>query len=297
MKGLLLLLIMLPALVRAQEHARILNQTTAYILDEKGHAEIRESYSIRINSDKGKYFSIYYDYFDRFRKITDVNIEILDDNGTRVKRFRRSDGQELGFNPSYEISDAKVLVIEPEYQNYPFVMNVTSVVKLDGYISLPTWMPRERFNLAVDKATLTVDRPAAFGLRLKEENIKGTTTQKGDRVVTSFEVSALPAIDSKLRYSDFYDEGAKVLVSPDKFRLDDSEGSLSSWSAFGDWFLDLNNEPYELTAATKTFIDGLAKEDKHKLIRDIYGYIAGQNAVCFDTDWYRGIQVAANGTG
>jgi hypothetical protein len=288
MKPLMLLMILLPGLLQAQEYARILDQTTTYVLDDKGNAEIREVYSIRINSEKGKYFAMYYDYFDKFRKISDVSIEILDKDGKRVKRLRRADGEELGFNPSYEINDAKILLIDPEYQNYPFVMKVSTVVKLDGYISLPTWMPRERFNLAVDKAKLSVDRPAAFGLRLKEENIKSKTVEKSNRVITSFEVSDLPAIDAKIRYSDFYEEGAKVLVSPDKFYLDDSQGSLSSWSAFGDWFLKLNNEPYELTAATKAFIDGLPKNDKHQLIRDIYTYMQ-------DKTRYVSIQIGIGG--
>jgi hypothetical protein len=289
MRRILFVLISLgPVVLVAQEHARVLDQTTTYLLDAVGGAEIRESYTIRISSEQGKSFAVYYDYIDKFRKITDVSIEIRDTQGERVKRLKRSDGRELGFNQSYEISDAKILYIDPEYQNYPFVMTVSTVEKLNGFISLPTWTPRDRFHLAVDKATLIIDRPVSFTLRLKEENITGNSIRKDARLVTTYHVADLPAVEEKMRYSDFYEAAAKVLVSPDRFVLDDSEGSLASWKDFGGWFLELNNEPYELTQATKTFIDGLDKSKKEEMIRKIYKYMQ-------DKTRYISIQIGIGG--
>ncbi len=272
-KLLLLITLCLPGSVFAQEHARILDHFTRYTIIDSKNVEIEESYRIRINSEKGYQFGIYRDYFDRFRKIKDVSITILDKNGNKVKKLKRSDGREIGFSPSYEINDSKILVIDPQFQQYPFTMEVTSKVKLEGYLSLPTWVPRSYFNLAVDRSTLEVVRPTDLKVNLREQHVNGQTETSGALSKTSFTVSNLQSIEKKLRYEDFYEEQPKVFVTPEQFTLENTPGSNASWTAFGDWFVSLNSEPYTLTPKTMEFIDGLNKNDRETLIRAIYEYM------------------------
>lgn len=258
----------------SQEHARILSLHTVYTISNLEDAEISETYRIQINSEKGKRFAVYQEYTDKFRKIADVSIEIQDVQGKKIKKLRKSDGLEIGFNPSYEISDAKTFILVPDYQNYPYVAEVTSKIKLNGYLSLPTWMPRHTFNLAVDQATLDVVRPQAFDPKFKEEFIAGVTTNNHlGTITTSYEVKGLPAIEKKMRYKDFYDAQAKLLLSPKQFKLSDSRGSLSSWSEFGDWFLSLNSEPFQLDQKTIEFIGTTDKSNPQEVIRSLYEYM------------------------
>lgn len=269
---LFILLAVSPAL-SAQEYARVLSDETVYTFRSLESAEIEETFRILINSEKGKQYSRFYQATDQFRKISDVTMDILDTQGERVKRFRKSDGHEVGFNPSYEISDAKIFFIDPKYQNYPFIIELHFVVKLSGYLSLPPWVPRDHFNLAVDQSRLTVKWSQDLSPSFKEEHIEGTSgTEKGFETKT-YEVKNLPAVDRKLRYTDFYDAQTKVLISPGKFKLGNNEGSLESWSSFGDWFLSLNSDPYVLDPKTKAFIDQLDKNDQRELIRRVYQYM------------------------
>ena len=92
-------------------------------------------------------------------------------------------------------------------------------------------------------------------------------------VVTKYEVKDLPAIDNKMRFKDFYDDQPKVLLSPEKFRLSESAGSMASWLNFGDWFLALNNSPYVLDTKTIEFIGSLDKDDRELLIRKMYEFM------------------------
>ncbi len=269
----LLLMILASPLAHGQEHARVLSHTTTYTIKNQEDAEIEESYKIQINSEKGKNYAVFQDYTDQFRKISDVTLDVYNAEGKRIKRLRRMDGHEIGFNASYEINDAKILIIEPDYQNYPFVVEVKSTVKLNGYISLPTWVPRGSFNVAVDQSKLMVIRPEQFEPKFKEEFIKGSTTVENGNRVTTYEVTGLPAVERKARYRDFYDAQPKVLISPNKFQLSDATGSLASWSDFGDWFLTLNSEPYVLDAKTTAFVGTLDKANKEELIRKLYEYM------------------------
>ncbi|MEQ9660837.1 hypothetical protein, partial [Fulvivirga sp.] len=88
-----------------------------------------------------------------------------------------------------------------------------------------------------------------------------------------YEVSKLDAQAKNKRYKDFYDEQPKVLVSPENFSLEGVEGSFASWKTFGNWFYNLNNNPFELSTETKVYLSSLDRSDKKELIKNIYHYM------------------------
>lgn len=257
----------------SQEHARILDFKTTYSIYENTVAEIDRYLKIEILSEQGYKYAMYSDYYDKYRKLTDVTVDVIDRNGNKVKRLRRNDGIEFGLSPSYEISDITELFIDPKYKQFPFVMEINYKIKLDGFISMPDWVPRSDFNLAVVKAELAVIRSKKVDVNFHEEHIKGVTNEEDKKIITKYKVENLPAVEKKLRFKDFYDQQPKVLVSPKRFRLDNAYGSAASWKDFGDWYLSLNSEPFKLSASTRNFIDGLDKSDKKNTIREIYQYM------------------------
>jgi hypothetical protein len=269
----ILFLIFLPLFSYCQEHARILDHTTKYNILNNEEVEIEEFYKITINSEKGDAFSIYQDYSDQFRKIVSITLDVFDKNNKKVKRLRRIDGREFGFNPSYEINDSKVLVINPDYKQYPYTVEINSKVKLKGFISLSTWIPRPYFNIAVNHSKLTIIRPPQFKIKFKEENINSRSKSFEKDSVTQYEVSNLTHVDKKMRYEDFYKDQPKVFVSPERFRLNDAVGSNSSWVDFGNWFLTLNTIPYTLSKETRNHVDSLRKGNREQLIKGIYEYM------------------------
>ncbi len=257
----------------SQEHVRVLEHNTTYTIHDNISAEIEQYQRIEILSEEGYKNAVFVEYFDKFRKITDVTVDVIDKLGNKVKRLRRNDGIEFGLSPSYEISDVTQLIIDPKYKQYPFTLEINSKVKLDGFISMPTWVPRSGFHTAVSKSQLVVVHPRQVKINLREEHIKGVTKTDGNRISTVFTVTNLPSVDNKVRYQDFYDDQPKVLVSPESFRLDNVAGSSASWKDFGNWFLALNSDVHKLSGKTKLFIDGLDKSDKRKVVQQIYEYM------------------------
>ncbi len=256
-----------------QEFAKITSKETVYqILDEKS-ALINDHYTITINSEKGKPFAVYRNYSDQFRKITQVNITIFDSNGNKVKKLNQSNGHEFGFSPSNEIDDGKVLVIDPEYQNYPFTMKVESKIKLNGFLSLPTWLPQYYFHLTVNHASLKVIAPENIKLNILSNHIEESSVVENGRVIRTYEVLNLPSQDEKVRYQDFYDECAKVMIAPSQFQMDGTKGGNDSWTQFGDWFLSLNNKPYKLQESTKQYIHKIESKEKKEIIKHLYAHM------------------------
>jgi hypothetical protein len=257
----------------AQENASVIEQNTIYKLSEDGSAEIEESYKIKINNEKGIRYAVFQEFVDKFRKLTDITITVYNKNGEKIKRLKRNEGHEYGFNSSYEITDGKIFVLDSDFKDFPFTIEVKSRLKIDGFTSLPPWMPRSYFNLSVNKASLSVIYPKSMRIKMKSEHIDSTRVQDGDNLTVQYAITNLPAIEKKIRYKDFYDAQSKVFVCPEKFQLDNSEGSNQSWTDFGQWYLTLNNESYELTPETKNFIASLDKGNPKLAAQKIYEYM------------------------
>jgi hypothetical protein len=268
-----LILLVTSTAIYAQEHARILSQSTIYTIHENETAEIEENYKIEILAEGGYRYSVYQEYLDKFHKVTDITIDIFDQHGKKVKRLRKSDGVEFSFNQSNEISDGKIFYIDPDYKQYPYTIEVKSKVRLDGFLSLPTWIPRFQFNLSVTQSSLTVIRPASLKIKFKEEHITGNSETVENNIITKYQVSNLAHVDKKIRYQDFYNDQPKVFISPESFNLEDVPGSNASWAEFGNWFFTLNNEPYKLGKKTTDHLDSLDKSNKKVLIQNIYEYM------------------------
>lgn len=257
----------------AQENASVMEQNTIYKLSEDGSAEIEEFYKIKINNEKGIRYAVFQEFVDKFRKLSDITIDVYNKNGEKIKRVKRSEGHEYGFNSSYEITDGKVFVLDPDFKDFPFTIEVRSKLKITGFTSLPPWIPRSYFNLSVQKATLSVMYPKSMRIKMKSENIDSTQLQDGSNFTIRYTVNSLPALEKKIRYKDFYAAQSKVFVCPEKFQLDKIEGSNQTWKDFGQWYLTLNSESYELTTETKDFIASLDKTNPKLLAQNIYEYM------------------------
>lgn len=256
-----------------QEHATLINQKTFYTIHSEESAELEEFYTIKILSEKGDMYGLFQDYTDKVRKIAEVNLIVYDASGKKIKKLNRGDGNEVGFNPSYEISDSKFFYIDPKYKSYPYTIEVHSKIKLSGFTSFPTWTPRMFFNLGVQQAELIVSYPDRYRLKIKEEFVKGSTTISNEKNVYSVTVKNLPSINKKMRYEDFYKQQPKVYVSPEKFVLDKSTGSNLSWVDFGEWFLALNSDSFKLKPKTQTLIDSLKGKSTIEIIERLYEYM------------------------
>lgn len=258
----------------ATDNIQILSNETTYEILASDEVKIIEYSLIKINSAEGKRYSYFTEIIDKYRKLKNVEIVIKNSTGKQIKKLNKSDAREYGFNQSYEIDDSKIFVIDPEFQQYPFTMEIKSEMVIRGFISLPTWVPRSNFGISVSMSKLNIKHAKNIGVRIREENIEKSDTYSDDKFTyIKYQVSNLEAIDKTLRYKEFYNDQPKVMISPEKFSLDNYEGDFTTWSKFGDWFIELNDSEFELTKETKEFIDGLSEANNKATIAKIYKYM------------------------
>ena len=275
MRSLLSIFFLMTILSVFGQHATINSHETEIIIKDVKTLLIREKKSVTIHKEEGYYLGVYQGYDDEFSRITKISVSVLDQNGKRVKKLGRSHSQNWNFNENYEIDDLEIVILDPEYQQYPFTVEIFSEVRMSkGFLNLPTWMPRPGLNVEVTNTSLKVQKPIDFELNTLFENIDDPQiVTDGENEIWTWGMTDLESVENDVSYTQFYREQPKVLLGPSEFIYGKYPGSFASWSSFGDWYMDLNSNEYELGSETIEFLSGVSDLDSKEVVREIYTYM------------------------
>lgn len=252
-------------------------QTHIVITGADDDLTLTESFRIKIFDQTGYRYSVYRNYYNKFRQIRSLRYVVYDAQGNRVKKLTKADALDIMLNPTYEVDDTRIIIVDPKYNNFPFTIEVEVVIDYKGFIDFPTWIPREFYNVEVQKAILTLECPAGFEFRKKELNgiAEPVVSRDGKTEKHTWRATNLPALDNQISYKLFIADQPQVYLAPLSFELDHHRGSFRKWSDFGDWFLSLNNELAELDPKTRSDLDAirLASKDSREMVRMAYKYM------------------------
>lgn len=275
MKKLLRALIFILPVISFAQDVVINNWDMNISIENSENMSISEKKSITILNEEGLRYSVFTNSEDDFSKISELKMILKDRNGKTVKKFGKQAANEYMFNEENEIDDSKLVVLDPEYQSYPFTVEVEYVKKYNkGFLNLPIWLPRAYYKVEVQAASLVVERPQDFELNLYYEGIDEPMKEVSDgKEIWEWRVADLSSIDNDISYNQFFNNQPKVYLSPVDFELDKTEGSFESWETFGEWYLQLNSEPYTFSSDTKNFMDGLPADNVDSLVNQLYRFM------------------------
>jgi hypothetical protein len=258
----------------AQPDAVIKQSSTKYIISGKEKLEIIKELVIQINAKEGFKHAIFVDYHDKFKKITQLDMTVLDKNGEKVKKLGKNRALNIKFNNSYEIDDSRLYILEPDYKQFPFTVEISSKAVYNGFISLPTWSPAYDYNMEVHNSSLEVEYPTGYQIKFLEENILPHSIKTSESSETlKWKIDKLDATSRETSRTNFQNSQPKVHLTPLEFELEGVRGSFSSWQTFGDWFLALNNGRDQLLRSTKLYLDSLKGTQNDDMINEIYHYM------------------------
>ena len=267
----------LPVVLQAKTSAIIEEWTTDIDVKRSGGLTIIERIKIKILDEDGYQFAVFRSYYNSFRSVNSIRYVIYDASGNRVKRLGKDDAIDVMWNPSYEVADARSLYLEPNYRNFPFVVEIESETHYNGFIDFPLWMPRYYYDLEVKKAALTFTCPPDYKFRSVSYNgIKDPVqTTVTDLKRLTWTVENLPAVSAHSSYQTFEEDQPKVHLAPFRFELDKKPGSFEAWKNFGDWYLELNPDEDKLSDPTKKELDLIHKASisQKELIEQVYRYM------------------------
>ncbi len=263
--------------INAKTTAIIEEWNTTVSVKSKTKVIVTEFKKILILNEDGYKLAVYYTYYDSFRKVKSLKYSINDATGKKIKKLGKSDALDIMFNPSYEIGDARIIVLDPKYRNFPFTAEIEVEIEYDGFLGLPPWMPRYAPDLEIKNATMSFESPADYQYRSMEVN--GIT--QPDKTIAEglskavWKVSNLPAVRKHHNHNSFSTDQPKVFISPINFSLSRKEGSFQSWEDFGNWYLELNEGRNQLSKETEQYLDDVManEEDVGLVVRELYRYM------------------------
>jgi hypothetical protein len=262
----------------AKTSASIEEWTTHYTILKENQLIVRENMTITIRDESGYRYAVFQEYYNRFRKVKSVSYVIYDANHKKVKKMTKANALDMSVNASYEIGDARILLIDPEYRNYPFTVELEFEVVYNGFIDFPLWMPRFAPDLEVKKAELILDCYNEFVFDSREVNGMGEPEKNVTEKTSTYRwsVENLQAIKKHISYKSFASEQAKVYLAPTDFSLENKAGKLDTWEGFGKWYYDLNEGRDEIGEQTRQVVDGF-KKDHHnnheEIAKSVYRYM------------------------
>lgn len=236
---------------------------------------------IKVLSESGYEYALFQDYYNSFKKIKNISYTIIDSKNRNIKKFSKADALDVLINPSYEIDDARILFLDPEYRDFPFTVEITVETVYKGFINFPSWMPRFAPDLEIKSAEMTLECYKDFKFRSREINgFKAPlVTQTGTRRRIRWSITNLPAVEKHISYKSFAANQAQVLLTPLSFTLGKTSGTFVSWTDFGEWYRILNEGRNKISDQTKIFLDSLRERhgtDEKSLTKAVYQFMQGK---------------------
>ncbi|MEO5889298.1 MAG: DUF3857 domain-containing protein [Ferruginibacter sp.] len=231
--------------------------------------------AVTILNENGKNELVFHETSDQFHSLESVLIQVFDDKGQFVRKYKRSD---LSSQVAGEglVPDGKVYFIQLHAAGYPLTVQVDYEVKYNGLLNYPDYevqLPEQSVENSVFVATV----PVGLDLKYKAKNtvLKPDTTNDGKTKNYTWTIKNLPALENEDGSVSIESRYPQILLSPGKFELDGYEGDMSTWENFGKWYGSLAKSTNNLTEDRKHFFQALVKDaatDREK-IKVIYSYL------------------------
>ncbi|MEO6231408.1 MAG: DUF3857 domain-containing protein [Ferruginibacter sp.] len=230
---------------------------------------------VTILDENGKDELEFHEFSDQFHSLETVNIQLFDSKGSSIKKYKRSD---LSIQTSGEglVPDGKVYFIQFPPTGYPVTMMVDYELRYTGLLNYPDYdvqFPEQ----AVENSMFTAMVPVDLDLRHKNKNTNLVPVIAADGKVKTYTwVSKnLPALEYEAGSVSRSSRYPHVILSPNKFELDNYAGDMSSWESFGKWYGDLSKKTSNLTDDRKEFFKSMVKDAGSDLekIKLVYNYL------------------------
>jgi Domain of Unknown Function with PDB structure (DUF3857)/Transglutaminase-like superfamily len=182
--------------------------------------------------------------YDKNSKIKNVKARYYDANGKLVRKVEKEEIRDIaGSGGGTLYTDSRVKYVENEYGVLPYTFEIEYEEQYSAIQSYPPWS-FQQYGVSVQLSDFTVIMPKDMGLnhRLVNANFKPTIDNKGDTRIFHWVTTALAAIKREPFMPSRRDLLPYLELSPERFGIDKTEGSMKDWASFGKFMVELNRD-------------------------------------------------------
>ena len=182
--------------------------------------------------------------FDKFYKVENVEINMFDQLGMEVRRYKKKD---FDIRSAYDgvsfVTDDKLMHLTTPAPGYPCTIETKYEISTSGYIELPNWYMNSNVN-STQLFRYVIKVPSEIDIRYRSLNMVLEPQMKidGNYKTYTWEVKNIPV---KKIEANGYEPAAylpQVEVAPNSFEYDGHKGAFKNWSDFGKWNYALYQE-------------------------------------------------------
>jgi transglutaminase-like putative cysteine protease len=228
------------------------------VLNEEGHNALR-----------------FYEFTDKAVSLDDVEIKMYDASGKLINKVKKKDIYKEA-DMSGVAADNVYYMHELKPPAYPVTVEYKYQINYYGTLWYPEYSIINRGE-SVQSSNFTIKVPVSLDIRYKQRDIdiKPEITTDGNAKIYKWTVKNLPAVkyDESSVASRYY--FPSVALAPNKFKIYNVDGDMSSWKSFGEWNYKLCQGLDELPEERKSFFAEMVKkapDDKTKVAL-VYDYL------------------------
>ena len=239
------------------------------------HARLNVHRIVTILNEGGRKKLHFAEETDKFISLDDAEIKTYDSTGKLTGKYKQKDLTTLAIAEGL-IDDSKLYYLTIPASTFPVTVEYTYSLRYKGILTYPSYAFIEPGE-GVENASYTVKVLKDLDLRYKEKNIHldPVVSWDGKYKVYNWSVKDLAPIEYEEGAVSIESRNPSILLAPNRFRLDDYEGDMSSWKNFGKWYADLQKGNEGLPEERKQFFSTLVKDepDERKKVKLVYEYL------------------------
>ena len=250
-------------------------ESTVFTVQDIDEAALNVRRIFTVVNEDGKDELGFHEYTSKFRSLADAELKVYDANGRLISKHRKKEMMTQAIGEGL-VDDGYVTYYSVNATSYPVTIDVEYEIKFKGTLFYPTYeilVPGK----GVLQSSFTARVPMNLDLRYKQRNTKLSPSIKDDGKVKSYtwEVKNLAPIEFEESAVTYRNRYPSVVLAPNKFKMDDYDGDMSSWKNFGLWYGSLKKGIDVLPDNKKAFFRDMvssAKNDREK-VKMIYEYL------------------------
>ena len=233
-------------------------------------------------------------YYDKEKKIKNIDILIYDQLGKEIKHIKRKDFQDLSAADGFSLyNDDRLLYHRYTPIQYPYTLEFTYEVESSDTGFFPPWYFISGYLVSVEKSHYEINfADETLKPEIKEYNLDGITYDKKETSNSIiYSADNIPALKQEYLSPDFLDIVPRLKVRMKHFNLKGVDASVADWNDLGAWIdNELLKNRDDLTEETKMTVHELVKgtDDTLEKARIIYQYVQ-------DNTRYISVQIGIGG--
>ncbi len=275
----------IPDSLRQNVNSVIREQSDIIVMKTPGRGKQIVRKVVTVFNEKDERELTFFEFYDRFRKIDDIEINVYDENGKFLKRSRKRDLRNTRADDGESLlSDDWIVYTSLKADKYPITIEINYEINYLGNLEFEDFIPQAPNQSIQQKSySITTSNDNKVRFRNYRCNLQPVSKTEGNATTLSWEVKNIkPFMKEPGSAREDY---PRVLISPTQFEMDDYAGRLDSWENFGKWSAEMKKGIDKLKKQKIPFYQELvknAKSDREKVeilykhLQENYRYVGIQ---------------------